>query len=248
MSIYSYLLRIKEVKGAGFFLLIDPDKREFKHLKRIVPQIEKGGADAIFVGGSTYSGENLDGYIKEIKKNTTIPIILFPASHLQISKHADAILFMSLLSGRNPLYLVDEPSRIAPLIKKHGCESISCGYILIDGGCSTSVANISNTLPIPRNRIKFVKYHALTAQYFGMKLVYLEAGSGAKLTVPDRMINAVKSYIDLPVIVGGGIKDTSVAQEKIKAGADFIVVGNAFEGKECIEEMVRKFAESIHRK
>lgn len=250
MDVYAYLLQVIEKKGAGFFFLLDPDKTNIKHLRNIVPRVEKGGADAILVGGSTYTydNDNLDRYLKEVKLNTTLPVILFPGSHLQISKNSDAILFLSLLSGRNPLYLVGEQVMGAPLIKKYGIEAISCGYILVDGGHLTSVAYISNTLPIPRDRTNIVKSHALTAQYFGMKFVYLEAGSGAELPVPDEMINNVKSYIDIPVIVGGGLRTASLARVKVKAGADFVVIGNALEEETNIEKVVREFAESIHVK
>jgi len=248
MDVYSYLLQTIEKKGAGFLFLLDPDKTDIKQLKAIVPQIEKGGADAILVGGSTYTydNDNLDRYLKEVKLNTTLPVILFPANHLQVSKNADAVLFLSLLSGRNPLYLVEEQVRGAPLIKKYGIEPIPCGYILVDGGCLTSVAYISNTLPIPRDRINIAKFHALTAQYFGMKFAYLEAGSGAEVPVPDEMISSVKSYIDIPIIVGGGLKSPSLAKEKIEAGADFVVIGNAFEGEMKIEAMVAEFTRNIH--
>lgn len=248
MGVYSYLLQTIKNKGAGFLFLLDPDKTDIKQLKAIVPQIERGGADAILVGGSTYDRDSLEGYLKEIKLSTDLPVILFPGNHLQVSKNADAVLFLSLLSGRNPLYLVGEQVRGAPLIKKYGIEPISCGYILVDGGCLTSVAYISNTLPIPRDRINIAKFHALTAQYFGMKFVYLEAGSGAEVPVPDEMISSVKSYIDIPIIVGGGLKSVSLAKEKVEAGADFVVIGNAFEGEMKIEEMVAEFAKNIHLK
>jgi len=246
MGVYSYLLQTIKNKGAGFLFLLDPDKTDIKQLKAIVPQIEGGGADAILVGGSTYDRDSLEEYLEEIKLSTDLPVILFPGNHLQVSKNADAVLFLSLLSGRNPLYLVEEQVRGAPLIKKYGIEPIPCGYILVDGGCLTSVAYISNTLPIPRDKINIAKFHALTAQYFGMKFAYLEAGSGAEVPVPDEMISSVKSYIDIPIIVGGGLKSVSLAKEKVEAGADFVVIGNAFEGEMKIEAMVAEFARNIH--
>jgi phosphoglycerol geranylgeranyltransferase len=248
MGVYSYLLQIIEKKGAGFFFLLDPDKTDIKRLRRIVPQVERGGADAILVGGSTFDIDSLEKYLKEVRLNTTLPVVIFPGSHLQVSRNADAIFFLSLLSGRNPLYLVGEQVKGAPLIKKYGIEPIPCGYILVDGGCLTSVAYISNTIPIPRDRINIAKFHALTAQYFGMKFAYLEAGSGAKVPVPNEMISSVKSYINIPLIVGGGLRSASLARQKVKAGADFVVIGNAFEGEEKIEEMIGEFAKSIHVK
>ncbi len=245
--VYSYLMETLKNKGALFFLLFDPEKRERKDLKKIVPQVERGGADAILVGGSTYDKEELEEYINEIELNTSLPVILFPGSYLQVSKNADAILFLSLLSGRNPLYLIEEQVRGAPFIKKYGIEPIPCGYILVDGGCITSVQHVSNTIPIPRDRTDSVQFHALTAQYFGMKMVYLEAGSGARNPIPDKMIRDVRAYIDIPIIVGGGLREPSLARQKVKAGADFIVIGNRFENCLNIEEKVREFADSIHK-
>jgi len=247
MGVYSYLLQIMKKRRAGFLFLLDPDKTDIKHIRSVVPQVERGGADAILVGGSTYDIDGFDDYLKEVKLNTTLPVILFPGSHFQISRNADAIFFLSLLSGRNPLYLVGEQVLGAPLIKKYGIEPIPCGYILVDGGHLSSVIYISNTLPIPRDGTNTAKFHALTAQYFGMKFVYLEAGSGAEVPVPDEMIGGVKSYIDIPVIVGGGLRNASLARQKVDAGADFVVIGTAFEGEAKIGEMVGEFARGTHK-
>ena len=246
--VYSYLKQIIKDKGAGFLLVLDPEKTSLKKAKGLVAIAGEKGVDAILVGGSTYKGKNLEGYITGLKENSKIPIILFPGSHQQVARNADAILFLSLLSGRNPHYLIEEQVKGSPLVKKYRVEPIPCGYILVNGGCDTSVVNKSKTTPIPRDRIDSVKQHALAAQYLGMKLVYLEAGSGARIPIPDEMIGSVKSYVDIPLIVGGGIREPSVAETKVKSGADFVVIGNLFESCKDVGEKMEKFAEGIHKK
>ncbi len=219
---------MQEKLKKGLLCLIDPDK-EIKFLKEMVKKISDAGASAILLGGSTYGEVDFDEFVKEVKRYSEIPVIIFPSGMHHISKYADAIFFMSLLSGRNPQYLIEEQVKAAPLIKKYGLEVIPVGYILVDGGNPTSASYISHTMPIPRDKPRIAKYHALTAQYFGMKYVYLDAGSGAKYSVPEEMIKEVKEYIDIPLIVGGGIKTPEEALKKRKAGADFIVVGNIIE-------------------
>jgi len=181
------------------------------------------------VGSSFVLESRFDGAVREIKSITRLPVIIFPGSANQITPHADAILFTSLLSGRNPQYLIDEQVKGAPLVKNAGLEVISCGYLLIDSGGYTSVQYMSTTLPIPRTKNDIACAHALAAQYLGMQTVYLEAGSGARLPVPEEMIKAVSSYIDVPVIVGGGLTTPEECASRIGAGATFVVVGNHLE-------------------
>ena len=162
---------------------------------------------------------------------------------MQLTSYADAIFFMSLISGRNPNYLISEQVKAAPLIQKQGLEPIPTGYLLIDGGTQTSVSFISDTTPIPRDKYEIAWAHALAGQYLGMQLIYLEAGSGAEIPVPDPMISSVKKQVSVPIIVGGGIRSPETAQQKVEAGADFIVTGNVIEKD---PSLMSAFAEAIH--
>ncbi len=250
--IYSYLTRIVKDKGAAFLVLIDPDTKAVstdsnyeQNLKSQVKNICANGADAILVGGSTIGATDFDGFVKLVKSVSTIPVVLFPGNSMQVSKYADAILFLSLLSGRNPEYLIGEQVKAAPIIKQLGIEVIPTGYLLIESGGQTSVLRMSHTLPIPRDKPNIVKYHALAAEYLGMKLVYLEAGSGAKNSVPESTIKAVKDYINIPIIVGGGIRTPDKAKSKVKAGASYIVIGNVLQKN---PELTKGFADAIHGK
>lgn len=249
--VYPYLKKIYEEKGAGFLVLIDPNKEKWKKekIKRISKQ-----ADAILVGGSTANSEQFNEFVKKVKENSgpkahqplaeKVPVIIFPGSSVQVSRYADAIFFTSLVSGRNPDYLIGEQVKAAPIIKKFNIETIPVGYILVESGSLTSVLYTSNTFPIPRDKYNIARDTALASEYLGMKFVYFDAGSGAKLSVPSDLIKEVKNYISIPIIVGGGIRTPEEAEEKIKAGADFVVIGNKVEeDPECI----KAFGEAIHK-
>lgn len=228
-SIYQNMLQIKENRGGGFFLLIDPDRISENQCLSMAESAEECGVDIILVGSSFLLNSNFGKTVKQVKASTTIPVVIFPGSFAQITPDADAILFTSLISGRNPNYLIDEQMRGAPLVKKFDLEPIPTGYMLIDSGTMTSVQYISGTLPIPQNKPDIAAAHALAAQYLGMKLVYLEAGSGAKNPVPNEMIRMVSSYVNIPVMVGGGLITPEHCAERIESGASFIVCGNCFE-------------------
>ena len=243
--VYDYLMEVVGKKGAGYLVLLDPEKLSLARVGEVVSQIWKGGADAILIGGSTLYSADFDAIVAEVKGNSERPVIIFPGGAYQISRHADALLFLSLISGRNPQYLIGEQVRAAPLIKRYGLETIPVGYMLIESGNLTSVQFVSNTSPIPRDKIELAKSHALAAQYLGMKMVYLDGGSGAKESVPTRMIKEIRDSIALPVIVGGGIRRPEEAREKVEAGADFVVTGNLIEENPA---MVKDFAEAIHRR
>jgi len=187
-----------------------------------------------------------DELVKQIKNAVTIPVIIFPGGVQQISRHADAILFMSVISGRNPDLLISQHVMGAPIVKMLNLEAISTGYMLIESGRVTSAEFMSNTKPIPRDKPDIAVAHALAAEYLGMKLIYLEAGSGALHPVPDEMIQAVSRICSLPVIVGGGIRTPELAQQKVKAGASFIVTGNVLE-KEKKNGIIQDFAKAIHQ-
>jgi len=208
---------------------------------------ETGGADALLVGGSGVISANIDEVMLELKKHVTIPVITFPGNADQVSRHADALLFTSLLSGRNAEFLVGEQVKAAPLVYAYGLETIPTGYLLIESGIATSVQYLSHTQPIPRHKSDIARAHALAAQYFGMKLVYLEAGSGARYSVPEDMISVLAPQVSLPMICGGGIRRPEDAQAKVTAGARFIVIGNHFEQGATLSHY-REFAEAIHCK
>ncbi|NOY88711.1 MAG: geranylgeranylglyceryl/heptaprenylglyceryl phosphate synthase [FCB group bacterium] len=228
-KVYQYLLSVKEERGGGFLVLIDPDKTDEKEYLSLAEVSKDCGVDAILVGTSFTLNTNFTSAVQNIKKVTTLPVIIFPGSFAQITPHADAILFSSLISGRNPAYLIEEQVKGAPLVKRTGIEPIPTGYMLIESGSLTSVQYISHSSPIPRTKNDIACAHALAAQYLGMKLVYLEAGSGAKQTVPLEMIRVVTDYIDIPLIVGGGLKTPEDCNTQIEAGASFVVVGNELE-------------------
>ena len=243
MSIYQRLLDIRDEKGAGFLVLLDPDRLSVSQIVELAQKSEKGGADAFLVGSSLLLSTRFDEAVKEIKANVSVPVVIFPGNANQVSRHADAILFLSLLSGRNPHLLIGEQVKAAPAIKEFGLEPIPTGYLLIESGGTTSVQFMSNTQPIPKNKPDVVKAHALAAEYFGMKFVFLEAGSGADNPVPDEIIREVRDFVSLPIIVGGGVKDPEAAHNKAKSGASFVVIGNFLEEDDSI---IKEFAEAIH--
>jgi putative glycerol-1-phosphate prenyltransferase len=242
-STYSYLTHVIESRGAAFLSLVDPDVRH--DLKARIKGMCANGVDAILVGGSIVGTADFDEFVRLVKSFSTLPVIIFPGNSMQLSNHADAVLFLSLLSGRNPEYLIGEQVKASPVMKKMELEAIPTGYLLIESGGLTSVLFMSHTLPIPRDKADIAKYHALAAQYLGMKLVFLDAGSGAQESVPTNMISAIKDYVDIPVIAGGGIRNPDEARAKIDAGASAVVIGNVLEEK---SGMVKDFAEAIHRR
>ena len=204
-QVFQQLISTKNNRGGGFLLLIDPDRYGQRQGLSMAETAEDCGVDAIMVGSSFMLNTNFSQSVKEIKSATRLPVIIFPGSFAQLTPEADAVLFTSLISGRNPNYLIDEQVRGAPLVKKFNLETIATGYMLIESTSLTSVQYISGTLPIPRTKPDIACAHALAAQYLGMKMVYLEAGSGATQSVPDEMIQMTSSYIDIPVMVGGGL-------------------------------------------
>ena len=228
-NVYEHLLKVREKRGGGFMLLLDPDSTPENKYQALAEAAADCGVDALLVGTSFVLNVDFSRAVKKIKESTSLPVIIFPGSCTQVTPDADAILFSSLISGRNPNFLIEEQVKGAPLIKKYGVEPIPTGYMLVESGPLTSVQYISGTLPIPRNKSDIACAHALAAQYLGMKMVYLEAGSGAEMPVPTAMVNDVASYVDIPVMVGGGLTGADQCAERVRAGAAFIVVGNKFE-------------------
>jgi putative glycerol-1-phosphate prenyltransferase len=212
-------------------------------LEPIIQLSQDAEVDYFFVGGSLVVSDHLDECILFIKKHCSIPVLLFPGSASQISKHADALLYLSLISGRNPELLIGQHVISAPFVKKSGLEIISTGYMVVDGGASTTVSYISNATPIPADKADFAFCTAMAGEMLGMKLIYMDAGSGAKKAISEPMIAAVAQNINIPLIVGGGIRDAEKAYLNCQAGADVIVVGNAIEKE---PSLIKEMATAIH--
>jgi phosphoglycerol geranylgeranyltransferase len=225
--------------GKKFVLLIDPDKYTVHSLIATIYSANELRISAIFVGGSLVS-DRVDSTIEIIRQHTSIPVILFPGSLLQLNNKADAILLLSLISGRNPEYLIGNHVLAAPYLKKSGIEVIPTAYILIGHGNPTSVEYISNTRPIPADKFDLVIATAIAGEMMGNKLIYLESGSGASKSLDPELIKEVKRQVTIPVIVGGGIRSPEQIRQLSKVGADVIVVGNAVENNlEKLEILVR---------
>jgi len=244
-KIYKHLLSVREKKGAGYIVLIDPDRKSENGLADKVNKINNSGVDAIFVGGSLMMDGRSSDRVAQIRSLAEIPVIFFPGGISQLNSHYDAILFMSIISGRNPHYLIGEQVIAAPIVKDLGIEAIPTGYLLLDGGSDSSVQFMSGTAPIPIDKPDISIAHALAAQYLGKKLIYLESGSGAKQAIPNELIKEVVEYVDIPLIVGGGIRKPEVARQKVEAGASFVVTGTIIE-ENFNENILKKFADAIH--
>jgi phosphoglycerol geranylgeranyltransferase len=228
-EVYQALMETRERRGGGFMLLIDPDRSPADEYLALVEASAECGVDAILVGTSFMLDADFGGQVRRIKELASVPVIIFPGSYTQVTPEADAILFTSLISGRNPQYLIDEQVKGAPIIKRAGLETIPTGYMLVESGPLTSVQFISGSLPIPRNKADIACAHALAAQYLGMKLVYLEAGSGAEHAVPIGMVEAVAGTVEIPLMVGGGLHTPEDCASRVEAGAGFIVMGTRLE-------------------
>ncbi len=228
-------------------MLIDPDQKNHSNIKGLVQTANKSKVDALLVGGSLMMDSKNHDRVARIKKYAKMPVIFFPGGVTQLNGYYDAMFFMSILSGRNPHYLIGEQAIAAPIVKDIGIETIPMGYLLLDGGITSTVEFMSSTKPIPMDRPDITVAHALAAQYLGKKIVYLEAGSGAKFPVSIETIEAVRNQIEIPLIVGGGIKTPKDAEERVKAGASFIVTGTVTEKSGNLAVM-KEFSEAIHQK
>lgn len=226
MDVYSM---ISQKKGTQFSVLVDPEQCNDKVLKDLVSLSAVSAVDYIMVGGSLLINDHLDKCIQLIKSETDLPVILFPGSEMQINGRADAILLLSLISGRNPELLIGKHVSAAPYLKASRLEILPTGYMLIESGNSTTALYMSNTTPIPRSKDDVAVCTAMAGEMLGMKLIYMDAGSGATYPVSASMIKRVKEQISVPLIVGGGIRTPEIARESSKAGADMIVVGTAIE-------------------
>ena len=243
MNVYQSLLEKKRNGQKSFAILIDPDKITTASLTSLIDLAVAAKADYFFVGGSLVVSDNLDSCILTIKELCSIPVILFPGSPSQISKHADALLYLSLISGRNADLLIGQHVISAPFVKKSGLEIISTGYMVIDGGAPTTVSYISNATPIPADKADIALCTAMAGEMLGKKIIYMDAGSGARKPITEEMISLVSSNITVPLVVGGGIRDAEKAYLNCKAGADVIVVGNAIEKD---SSLIKEIAAAIH--
>ena len=243
-KIYQSLQEAKQKGEKKFVVLIDPDKLRLKNIQKIVDYSLEAKVDYFFIGGSLVVNNMLDHCLETIKKACDIPLVLFPGNNsTQLSYRADGLLFLSLISGRNADLLIGKHVISAPYLKMSPLEIISTGYMLIDGGVPTSVSYISNTFPIPANKDDIALCTAIAGEMLGLKLIYMDAGSGALNSISDSMIDVVSSAVDIPVIVGGGIRTPEDAANKVKAGADVIVVGNAIEKN---PDLIKEMAAAVH--
>ena len=229
---------IQEASAKGeklLAILLDPDKTALEKLPEISARIDRLNANFIFVGGSFVENGITDLFVETIKKYSKLPVVLFPGDFSQLTNHADALLFLSLLSGRNPEYLIEQQIKSVPFLKNSPLEIIPTGYILIDGGTNSSVFKTSNTIPISQENISLAVDTAVAGMYKGKQLIYLEAGSGAKVPINSKLISEVKKHINIPLIVGGGIKTKVQLNNAYNSGADLVVVGTAFENNNAFQ-------------
>ena len=229
MNIYNQIASRKKQGHKQIAVLLDPDKATGNQTGHICQLASDSKVDFIFVGGSLLTNGNLASCIKKIKSSCDIPVVHFPGNNTHIDSHADAILFLSLISGRNPDLLIGNHVNSAPIIRENNLEAIPTGYILIDSGRPTSALYMSNTLPIPADKPDIAACTAMAGEMLGLKMIFMDAGSGAGIPISEEMISTVRRSVELPLIVGGGIRTPEKAFLNCKAGADMIVVGNIIE-------------------
>ena len=241
--LYQQLADKKSKGQKSFAVLIDPDKVNASVLDELISLSVSARVDYFLVGGSLVISDHLDECVQHIKKNCEVPVILFPGSPSQVSKYADALLYLSLISGRNPELLIGQHVVSAPFVRSSGLEIMPTGYIVVDGGAPTTVSYISNASPVPADKNEIAMCTAMAGEMLGMKLIYMDAGSGAKRPITESMIRSVAEHIEAPLIIGGGIIEPEKAYLNCKAGADVIVVGNAIE-KDA--SLIREMSDAVH--
>ncbi len=240
-SIYSKILTLSDQKKRQLAVLIDPDKVDEEGVMRVAELVNRYRVDYVFTGGSILTSEFMSTCLKVLRQTVHVPVIIFPGNTMQVHPEADAILLLSLISGRNPELLIGNHVIAAPVLKKSGLEIMSTGYMLIESGKLTSVVYMSNTIPIPSDKSDIASCTAMAGEMLGMRLIYMDSGSGSNRPVPPKMIRHVRSNIRVPLIVGGGIRTTEDAIKSWNAGADIIVVGNAAENE---PDFIGKLCES----
>ena len=242
-AVYNNILKRKKDQSKSFAVLIDPDKIRQEQVGYLLDQCNRASVDLILVGGSLVVSDQMESLVTLIKKESSIPVVLFPGSPSQVTPSADALLYLSLISGRNPELLIGQHVISAPIVRKSGLEVMSTGYMVIDGGAPTTVSYISNATPIPSDKNEIAVCTAMAGEMLGMKLIYMDAGSGAKNPITESMIASVSNQISIPLIVGGGIRNAEQAFKSAKAGADIIVVGNAIEKD---DSLILEIGNAIH--
>ena len=243
MNVYQYIQNNRKAGKKLFAILIDPDKQSKEELKQIVEKAKSAKVDLFFVGGSLLTNNSLDSCLEILKRNSDIPVVLFPGNAMQVNDKADAILFLSLISGRNAEMLIGKQVITAPILKQSSLEVLSTGYMLIDSGKPTTVSYMSNTTPIPYEKNAVAACTAMAGEMLGLKCIFMDGGSGALTPISEKMINTVRQSIDTPLIIGGGISSGKKAAANCQAGADIIVVGNAIEKD---ENLIEEIANAIH--
>lgn len=242
-TIYHSITERKRLGKKSFAVLIDPDKVNDASMEQLIELSLDAKVDYFLVGGSLVISSYLDECLQLIKQKCSIPTIIFPGSPSQISKHADALLYLSLISGRNAELLIGQHVVSAPIVKKSGLEIMPTGYMVVDGGAPTTVSYISNASPLPADKNEIAVCTAMAGEMLGMKLIYMDAGSGARRAITESMIEKVAKAIQIPLIVGGGITQPEKAYLNCKAGADVIVVGNAIE-KDA--SLIKEMSAAVH--
>jgi phosphoglycerol geranylgeranyltransferase len=243
MDVFAYILE-KVLEKTLHFTLIDPEKQNPDAAGKMALEAKEGGTDAIMLGGSIgVMQSDLDNTILAIKEKTNLPTILFPGDVSGMSRHADAILFMSLLNSRNPYFIMGAQVAGAPVLKRMGVEAIPMGYLIIEPGGMAGY--VGDARLVPRAKPEIAAAYALASQYLGMKLIYLEGGSGIKEPVPSEMISLVKSQVDIPVIVGGGIRSGKEAKQSAEAGADIIITGTIVEDTGDVRKKIEELTGAI---
>ena len=238
-KVYNSFLQNQQANKKSLAVLIDPDDLDFSLLEEKIKISVEANVDYFFLGGSLISHDCLDRALDIIRKNCNIPTVIFPGTVQQVNGKADAILLLSLISGRNPETLIGKHVAAAPILKESGLEIISTGYLLIDSGRQTTASYISNTLPIPHNKPQIAACTAMAGEMLGLKLTFMDGGSGALNAISENMVATVRKSVDGPIIIGGGIKTAEKAKAIYDAGADVVVVGNAFENN---SELIREIA------
>ncbi|AUP79856.1 geranylgeranylglyceryl/heptaprenylglyceryl phosphate synthase [Flavivirga eckloniae] len=239
-QVYNDILASVSKQEKLLAVLIDPDKMLLDKVQGFINKVNTSVATHIFVGGSTVDENTTGVLVAEIKKYTKHPVVLFPGDVTQITNHADAILFLSLISGRNPEYLIGKHITSVSKLKETNLDVISTGYVLIENGKATAVERVTETKPIPRANIQYIVDTAKAGEFLGMKMIYLEAGSGAKTPVSKEIILKVKEALNIPLIVGGGIRSKEQLENAYKAGANLVVIGTAFEENESFFNELKK--------
>lgn len=239
--VYEKIISAKKAGRKSLAVLVDPDKPA--QLDQLLAYAKEGLIDFFFVGGSLLTDGKLEACVEKIKTACPVPVVLFPGSTAQVDPQADALLLLSLISGRNAHLLIGQHVIAAPLLRTSGLELLPTGYMLIESGPLTTAAYMSHTMPIPRSKADIAACTALAGEQLGLKLIYLEAGSGAEQPVPPAMIRAVRSVLHIPLMAGGGIRTAEAAHAACRAGADVIVIGNAFEQS---PEILPDIADAIH--